>query len=173
MVHSNKKHVGLNKNSKQGDRLFLDFMEKMGCKVTSTEDVIELKRDPKTQLKGINVNMSNTPDVVQTLAVVACFASSSTTIRNIGHLKLKETDRIASTANELRKIGAEVTTTDDSMTISPKKSSPAVIETYDDHRMAMSFSIAGLKIPGIVIKNPSCVTKSFPEFYDVLKELYK
>ncbi|MFX1252308.1 MAG: 3-phosphoshikimate 1-carboxyvinyltransferase [Promethearchaeota archaeon] len=163
----------LNKNSKQGDRSFLNFMSMMGCNVIYAEDYIELERDPRRSLKGIDVDMKNTPDIVQTLAIVACFASSPTIIRNIAHLRYKETDRIKSTATELRRLGVTVRTTTDSITIyPPKKLRSATIETYNDHRMAMSFSIAGLKIPGVIVKNPECVKKSFPEFYHILQKIY-
>ncbi|MFX1536667.1 MAG: 3-phosphoshikimate 1-carboxyvinyltransferase [Promethearchaeota archaeon] len=163
----------LNRNSNQGDRSFLNYMSIMGCNVTYTENYIELERDPRKPLKGIEVDMKNTPDIVQTLAIVACFASSPTIIRNIAHLRHKETDRIKSTATELRKLGVIVRTTNDSITIHPpKKLKSATIETYNDHRTAMSFSIAGLKIPGVVVKNPECVKKSFPDFYHILQKIY-
>ncbi|MFX0090958.1 MAG: 3-phosphoshikimate 1-carboxyvinyltransferase [Candidatus Hodarchaeota archaeon] len=165
--------LGLNKNSRQGDRSFLRYLSMMGCKVTYADDSIKVEHDLRGPLKGIDVDMKNSPDIVQTLAIVACFAASPTTIRNIGHLKHKETDRIESTATELRKIGATVETTADTMIICPlKEPRPATIETYNDHRMCMSFSIAGLKIPGIIIKNPGCVKKSFPNFFDMLNQIY-
>jgi len=117
--------------------------------------------------------MNLMPDTVQTLSIVALFAKSKTTIRNIENLRIKETNRITNLAIELRKLGASVEETNDSITIYPKETyTSSEIETYDDHRMAMSFSLAGLKIPGIKIKNPECVSKSFPNYWEVFEELY-
>jgi 3-phosphoshikimate 1-carboxyvinyltransferase len=113
------------------------------------------------------------PDVAQTLAVVALFAEGTTTIRNVSNLRLKECDRISATATELRKLGAAVDEFPDGVRIMPGKLHGAEIETYDDHRMAMSFALAGLRIPGVIIKNPDCVTKTFPGFFRTLEMLYR
>jgi 3-phosphoshikimate 1-carboxyvinyltransferase len=112
--------------------------------------------------------MNDISDTVMTLGVVACFAKGTTKISNIGHIRHKETDRISALANELRKIGAMVEEFPDSIIIHPSSLHGAEIETYNDHRIAMSFSIAGLKIPGITIRNPSCVAKTYPVFFDDL-----
>ena len=109
--------------------------------------------------------MNNMPDAVQTLAVIALFAKGETVIENIGNLKIKETNRIEALANELGKLGAEVEAGEDFLLVRPGKYQGSEIETYNDHRMAMSFAIAGLKIPGVKIKNPNCVAKSFPDFF--------
>ena len=112
--------------------------------------------------------MNHIPDMVQTLAVVALFADGPTTIRNVWNLRVKETDRLAALENELKKLGAAVQTTRDSISITPPPPgalAPASIATYDDHRMAMSFAIAGLRINGIHIENPACTAKSYPEFF--------
>ena len=110
-----------------------------------------------------------------TLGVVACFARGPTNIRNVGHIRHKETDRISALANELRRIGASVATTDDSLVITPPGPGQSLhganIQTYDDHRMAMSLSLAGLKIPGIVIEDPGCVRKTYPGFFEDLEKL--
>jgi 3-phosphoshikimate 1-carboxyvinyltransferase len=153
---------GLNPDSVQGDAQFPFVLEKMGCKVIKTADSLQLIGN---SLKGITINMNNMPDVVQTLAVIALFAKDKTIIEGIGNLKIKETNRIKALANELRRLGAEVETGEDFLIIKPGEYQGAEIETYNDHRMAMSFAVAGLKIPGVKIKNPRCVEKSFPNFF--------
>ena len=153
----------------QGDIHFVDLLEKMGCHVEKGTDWIELKGK---ELTGIEIDLKNMPDIAQTLAIVALFAKGQTVIKNIAHLKLKETDRITNLANELRKIGAHIEAGSDYLKISTGSLTPSLIETYNDHRMAMSFAVAGLKIPGITIKNPECVKKSFPNFWKVFEKLY-
>jgi 3-phosphoshikimate 1-carboxyvinyltransferase len=156
--------TGLNPDSVQGDAGFLDVLQQMGCKVEKSPDKIHLKGNP---LKGITINMNSMPDAVQTLAVTALFAEGETVIEGIANLKIKETDRIQALETELSRLGASVTSGDDFLAIRPAKNySGAEIETYEDHRMAMSFAVAGLKIPGVKIKNPKCVKKSFPDFFD-------
>jgi len=154
--------ANINPNSKQGDIKFASVLEKMGCKITYRKDWIEAEG---RELKGIDIDMNAMPDVVQTLAVVALFAKGPTRIRNVPNLRIKETDRIKALAIELRRIGAKVKEFEDGIEITPGKYHGAAIETYDDHRMAMSFAVAKLKIPGIKIKNPRCVRKSFPDFW--------
>ena len=159
----------INPNSVQGDVCFVDLLKKMGCEVIKEKDSIEvIGKD----LYGITADMNNMPDTVQTLAVVAAFAKGKTVIKNIYNLRVKETDRINALESELKKIGIKVEATRDIITIYGGTAKGSEIETYNDHRMAMSFAIVGLKIPGIIIKNPECVTKSFPEFWDKLKEIY-
>ena len=155
---------GINPESVQGDAQFPNVLEKMGCSVKKFEHCLQLKGNP---LKGITVDMNNMPDAVQTLAVIALFAKGQTVIENIGNLKLKETNRIEALENELKKLGALVEAGEDFLLIRPGKYQGSEIETYNDHRMAMSFAIAGLKIPGVKIKNPKCVAKSFPEFFSL------
>jgi 3-phosphoshikimate 1-carboxyvinyltransferase len=112
------------------------------------------------------------PDMAPTLAVVACFAQGSSRLRRIGHLRIKESDRLEALRNELSRLGASVTVTDSDLLVTPPEQiRPARIHTYDDHRIAMSFAVAGLRAPGIVIENPGCVAKTFPEFFDRLGEL--
>lgn len=125
--------------------------------------------------------MANMPDIVPTLAIVAAFSRGTTIIRNVPHLKAKESDRITCVADELKKLGVQVQPTDDGMIIEGKKE-PAVadtpskekiiIETHNDHRIAMSFAVAGLRIPGVVIKDERCVDKSFPNFWETFEGLY-
>jgi 3-phosphoshikimate 1-carboxyvinyltransferase len=117
--------------------------------------------------------MNSMPDVVQTLAVMALFAEGETSISGIANLRIKETDRIGALKQELSRLGAHVEAGDDFLKIRPGAYGPADIETYDDHRMAMSLALAGLKIPGVRIKNPTCVEKSFPDFFDRFKAMYE
>ena len=152
----------INPHSVQGDAQFTSVLEKMGCRVEKKSNTLQIKGNP---LKGITINMNNMPDAVQTLAVTALFAEGETVIQGIGNLRIKETDRILALANELTRLGAEVETGEDYLVVRPGDYRGAEIETYDDHRMAMSFAVAGLKIPGIRIKNPTCVEKSFPDFF--------
>jgi 3-phosphoshikimate 1-carboxyvinyltransferase len=161
--------TNLNPDSVQGDIQFPDVLEQMGCRVDRRGEKITVFGNP---LRGINIHMNDMPDVVQTLAVVALFAEGKTTMTGIGNLKIKETDRIAALANELTRLGASVEAGEDYLIIKPGTHRPAEVETYGDHRMAMSFALAGLGIPGIKIKNPRCVDKSFPDFFERFQELY-
>ena len=117
--------------------------------------------------------MNAISDTVMSLAAVACFAEGPTTIRNVAHIRHKESDRIAAMATELRKVGAEVDESPDGLRITPRPLHGAEIETYDDHRIAMSMALIGLKVPGIIIKNPGCVAKTYPGFWDDLEKLRK
>jgi 3-phosphoshikimate 1-carboxyvinyltransferase len=117
--------------------------------------------------------MNDISDTVQTLAVTALFAEGRTRIRNVAHIRHKETDRISATATELRKLGAAVTEFDDGMEIEPRPLHGAVIDTYNDHRMAMSFALAGLRTPNVVIRNPGCTAKTYPEFFADLARLVR
>jgi 3-phosphoshikimate 1-carboxyvinyltransferase len=157
---------GLSAGSLQGDVAFVDCLERMGCQVRREADAITVLGG---SLHGIDVGMNAISDTVQTLAVVALFAEGDTTIRHVGHIRHKETDRIAALATELRKLGAEVTEREDGLVIRPATLRPATIDTYDDHRMAMSFAIAGLCIPGVRINNPGCTVKTYPAYFDDLK----
>ncbi len=150
-------------DSLQGDIKFLSLLDEMGCTIRRHETAIEVRG---RTLKGIEVDMNDIPDCVPALAIVAAFADGETTITNVAHLRYKETDRLTAIATELSKLGTKVELRKDGLTIIPKKLHGAVIETYHDHRIAMSFAVAGLRIPGIEIINPSCVTKSFPNFWD-------
>ncbi len=165
----------LNPHSKQGDALFLNVLEKMGCRVK--KDVSGITVFGGSELLNIKIDMNDMPDIVPTLAVVSLFAKGKSKIENVAHLRYKESDRLYALATELRKLGAEVTELDDGLEIVPKeKYIGAEIETYNDHRIAMSFAVAGLKIPNIKFisgeQNPACVNKSFPGFWDELNKLY-
>ncbi len=159
---------GLSARSLQGDVEFVSCLEKMGCEVQRNAASITVIGRP---LYGIDVEMNAIIDTVQTLSVVALFAKGPTTIRSVGHIRHKETDRIAAVAAELRKLGANVNEWADGLTIQPGTLNPAIIETYNDHRMAMSFALAGLKIPGVHIQNPRCVDKTYPKFFRDLADI--
>jgi 3-phosphoshikimate 1-carboxyvinyltransferase len=156
---------GLSRDSLQGDVAFVECLGRMGCQVSYEEDSVTVVGK---SLRGIDVDMNGISDTVQTLAVVALFAEGPTRIRNVAHIRHKETDRIAAVAIECRKLGAQVAEHDDGLQITPGKYAPTAIDTYDDHRMAMSFSLAGLKLPGVVIRDPGCVAKTYPRFFQDL-----
>jgi 3-phosphoshikimate 1-carboxyvinyltransferase (EC 2.5.1.19) len=160
---------GLGDGSLQGDARFVDILSKMGCRATKSKDWLEVEGG---KLRGIDVDMNDTPDVVQTLAPVAAFAEGKTRIRNVRNLRYKETDRITAIVNELKKVGVEATEFEDGIEIIPSPPHSADISTYNDHRMAMSFSLLGLRTKGIRIKNPECVEKTFPDFFERLEKLY-
>lgn len=160
--------TGLNPKSRQADAGFLSALGKMGCYVKRGDGWVEVRGN---ELNGIDIDMNSMPDAAQTLAVVAAFAKGKTTIRNIRNLRIKETDRIRATAIELRKIGADVDELADGWVIAPSSLKSADIETYNDHRMAMSFAIAGLACRGIRIRGAECVSKTFPDFFEVLGKL--
>ena len=160
----------LNPATIQGDIGFLEILERMGCRVTRGKDWVEVLGG---EFYGIEMDMNEMPDLVPTLAVTAAFAQGKTVIQNIRHLRFKESDRLHALAVELSKMGIRVREGEDWLEIEGGKPHGAEIETYDDHRMAMSFAIAGLVIPGVKIKGERCVDKSFPGFWGVLQELYK
>lgn len=160
---------GLNRKSLQGDVRFVDVLEQMGCRVEECEAGITVHGKP---LRGVDVDMNDISDTVMTLGAVACFADGPTTIRNVGHIRHKETDRIAALATELRKLGAAVEERDDGLTITPKPLTGCAVDTYNDHRMAMSLALVGLKVPGVVIRNPGCVAKTYPGFWHDFQALH-
>jgi 3-phosphoshikimate 1-carboxyvinyltransferase len=164
---------GLGTASLQGDLAFVDILEHMGCTVQRQPDRTTVTGGP---LRAVDVDMNAISDTVMTMAVVALFADGVSRIRNVGHIRHKETDRIAALAAELRKLGASVDELADGLVIEPPDPAmltPARIDTYDDHRMAMSFALAGLKIPGVTIRDPGCVAKTYPGFWDDLAALRK
>jgi 3-phosphoshikimate 1-carboxyvinyltransferase len=159
--------VNISRDSKQGDIAFLDMLQQMGCMINEDRNSIEVIG--ASLLKGIDVDMRDIPDTAQTLAAIAPFASSPTRIRGIASARLKETDRVHATCTELIRLGVRVEEHEDGMTIYPcDEIQPATIQTYNDHRMAMAFSLIGLRIEGITIENPACVSKTFPNYFEVL-----
>ncbi|XZE55147.1 3-phosphoshikimate 1-carboxyvinyltransferase [Planctomycetaceae bacterium SH139] len=159
---------GLHRQALQGDVAFVEVLAKMGCQVSYEANQITVSG---RAARGIDVDMNAISDCVQTLAVVALFATGPTTIRGVGHNRFKETDRIGDLARELRKLGAEVTELDDGMRITPGELRGALLETYDDHRMAMSLALAGLSLPGVQIENPACTAKTYPHYFADLERL--
>src|SRR5262245_12819600 len=160
----------ISRKSKQGDIAFLDVLEKMGCQIKDGDDYIEVTGT--NELYGIDVDMRDIPDTAQTLAIVAPFAASPTRIRGIASARVKETDRVSATCTELKRLGVRVEEHEDGLTIYPCRTfKPATIQTYNDHRMAMAFSLIGLCVEGVLIENPSCVSKTFPNFFEVLESL--
>ncbi len=153
---------GLSRDSLQGDVAFCDCLARMDCRVEYGGDSITVAGGP---LHGIDVDMNAISDTVQTLAAVALFADSPTLIRNVAHIRHKETDRLAALAVELRKFGATVDEGRDSLKISPAPLHGAVIDTYDDHRMAMSMAVVGLAQSGVIIRDPGCTAKTYPDFF--------
>lgn len=160
--------AGLSAKSLQGDVRFVEVLQKMGCRLERSADSLTVRGGP---LAGIDVDMNDISDTVMTLAAVACFARGPTTIRNVAHIRHKETDRLAALATELRRVGAKVDEFADGLTITPAPLHGAVVDTYNDHRMAMSMALIGLKVPGIVIDNPASVAKTYPRFFDDLERL--
>jgi 3-phosphoshikimate 1-carboxyvinyltransferase len=157
----------ISRHSKQGDIAFLDILQQMGCRINEDHNSIEVIGT--SSLMGLDVEMRDIPDTAQTLAVIAPFASSPTRIRGIASARLKETDRVHAACSELARLGVRVEEHEDGMTIYPcDEIQPATIRTYNDHRMAMAFSLIGLRIEGITIENPACVSKTFPNYFEVL-----
>jgi 3-phosphoshikimate 1-carboxyvinyltransferase len=159
---------GLTGHSLQGDVRFVDVLARLGCTVEYGDQALTVQGGPLT---GIDVGMNDISDTVMTLAAVACFAKGSTTIRNVAHVRHKETDRIAALATELRKLGAGIEEFEDGLTIIPGPLHGACVDTYQDHRMAMSLALIGLRVPGVVINDPGCVAKTYPHYFTDLESL--
>lgn len=159
---------GLDDTSLQGDVRFVELLQRMGCQTQYQAGGTRVDGGP---LQGIDADMNDISDTVMTLAAVACFAATPTTIRNVAHIRHKETDRLAALAAELRRVGVGIEEFADGLTITPQPLHGAEIETYNDHRMAMSLALVGLRVPGIHIKNPGCVGKTYPHFFDDLEKL--
>jgi len=155
--------------SRQGDARFLDLLIRMGCRVERRADSVVV--EGPAQLQGIDADLGSMPDVAQTLAICALFANGSTRIRGVPHLRIKETDRIGALVAEICRLGGEATPERDGLSIVPRPTHGAPIETYGDHRMAMAFAVAGLRVPDIVIGDPGCVSKSFPGFWEEFDRL--
>ena len=163
----------VHKDSMQGDLRFLEVLEKLGCHVTDTEAGIEVTGTNDGHYPGITVDMNDFSDQTMTLAALAPFADSPTTIRNIGHIRLQESDRLSAIAKELTKMGIRVEEGEDFLVIYPGIPQPSLVSTYEDHRMAMAFSLIGLRSEGIVIDNPLCCKKTFEEYFSLLDQIIK
>ena len=154
----------------QGDIGFVDILAKMGCQVRKDATGIEIYGPEK--LSGVDIDMNGMSDVAQTLCAIAPFATEPVTVRNVANMRIKETDRIAALETEIKKLGIDIKTWNDGFTVYPTDDiQPATLDTYDDHRMAMSLSLIGLRKPGVVINDPGCVNKTFPTYFNVLESL--
>lgn len=167
--------TNLRADSPQGDVHFAEILGRMGCHVRkgflAGGRGIEVSRDPKTKLQAASVDLNDMPDVAQTLAAVALFAEGTSHFINIGNLRIKETDRLKALAQELTRLGAKVEEGTDELEITPGPAKDAAVETYDDHRMAMAMALVGLGRPGVTIKNPACVAKTYPDYFQDLEKL--
>lgn len=166
---------GIHKNSMQGDIKFLNLFERMGCTLKDSAYGIEIDASHINYYNGIEADMSDFSDQALTMAVVAAFANTESRIKNIGHIRVQESDRVQVIVNELNRIGCSAEIIEESgntdVIIKPGKLHGAEIETYDDHRVAMSFAMAGLAVDGIVIKNPMCCRKTFENYFEILDEI--
>ncbi|MBW3615099.1 MAG: 3-phosphoshikimate 1-carboxyvinyltransferase [Actinobacteria bacterium] len=160
---------GLGRRALQGDLAFVDLLERMGAEVRRDDDATEVVGPDR--LHGISADLSALTDTAQTLAAVAVFADSPTRVTGIGFIRRKETDRIAAVVRELLRCGVQASEDPDGFTVHPGTPRPTRVETYDDHRMAMSFALLGLRAPGIVISNPGCVAKTYPDYFADLDQL--
>lgn len=161
----------VHRTTMQGDIKFVDVLEKMGCQVGEEKEGIVVAGRPGGQMKGIHVNMSDFSDQTMTLAALAPFADGDTVIDGVGHIRGQESDRIRGIVTELRRMGISCEEREDGITIHPGEVKPAVIRTYEDHRMAMAFSLVGCRAEGIVIDNPECCKKTFENYFDILTNL--
>jgi 3-phosphoshikimate 1-carboxyvinyltransferase len=160
----------ISRMSRQGDIGFLDVLRQIGCNIKEGDNFIEVTGTDS--LHGVDVDMRDISDTAQTLAAIAPFAASPTRIRGIAFIRAKETDRVHAVCTELSRLGVRVDEREDGMTIYPCDDlRPATIQTYNDHRMAMAFSLIGLRARGITIENPGCVSKTFPNYFEVLETL--
>jgi 3-phosphoshikimate 1-carboxyvinyltransferase len=165
------KVTNVGSSSVQGDKRLANVLEQMGCNVTWTDTSCEIIGTQN--LKGGTFDLNDMPDQAQTLAVVGLFASSPVRIENVWNMRIKETDRLAALNTELTKFGAKVEEGNDYIVVHPLQTYPPAVDvaTYGDHRMAMAFALAGLRLPNITIRDPACVAKTFPEFFEVLTTL--
>ncbi len=164
---------GLNRNSLQRDVEFFDVLSQMGCEVRQQQDGILISRDLGQPLRGVSVDMSQISDCVPTLAIVALFADSPTTISGVGFIRAKESDRIGDLASELRKIGAQIDEHTDGLTVTPAVLHGASLATHDDHRLAMAFAVAKLQVKSIEVQNPEVVSKSWPSYFEDFESFFK
>jgi 3-phosphoshikimate 1-carboxyvinyltransferase len=161
--------TGLGSNSTQGDVRFAHILGQMGAEIQMGKDLTTVTAGP--DLRGVAVDMADCSDTAQTLAVVAAFADGPTTVNGIGFIRNKETNRVAAVVAELNRCGIRADEHSDGFTVYPGTVQPAVIQTYRDHRMAMAFSLLGLRAEGIQIADPGCVAKTFPDFFEVLESM--
>lgn len=163
--------VGMRSNMLQGDSRFIDVLRQMGCEISEDQVGITISRDANKPLRGVDIDMSEISDLVPTLAIVAMFANTPTRIRNVGFIRNKESDRIGDLAREMRGLGANVVEHEDGLEISPQALHGGSCDTHHDHRIAMAFGVAGLKVPGVIIDQSNVVSKSWPQFWEMLEAL--
>lgn len=159
---------GIGLDALQGDVRFASVLEAMGCELKSDRDWIEISGRAS---RGIDINMADISDTVQTLAAVALFAEGPTRVRGVAHNRHKETDRIGDLIKEIRRLGAQAHEHDDGLTIVPGKLQACELQTYRDHRMAMSFALVAMKVPGCVVLDPRCTEKTYPQFFEDLGKM--
>ena len=159
----------LGSTSPQGDLRFVGVLRNMGCGVEITPDFVEVRGPDR--LRGIEVDMSAFSDTMITLAAIAPFAEGPTTINNIAHTRLQETDRLSAVATELGRLGIDTQIASSSIRIIPGTIWPGAVRTHGDHRIAMAFAVTGLVVPGVTIRDPGCVTKTFPSYFGRLESL--
>ena len=162
---------GLGRSSLQGDARFVDVLVRMGCQVEVTGDDVVLSRTQDQPLQGVTIDMRDMSDLVPTLAVIAAFAQTATTINGVGFIRNKESDRIGDLAHELRELGVSVDENADGLTVHPSQTHGGAVSTHHDHRLAMSLALIGLVTPDVVINDPMVVTKSWPEYWTMLGDL--
>lgn len=160
---------GVNRTSMQGDIRFIDILEKMGCEVYDTDDGVAVKGTGT--LNGIEVDMSDCSDQTMTLAAIAPYAASKVTIRGVAHIRRQESDRLSAIADALERMGIELKEYEDGIRITPGRPQSTHIDTFEDHRMAMAFAVTGLMAEGIIIDNPQCCAKTFPDYFKILDDL--
>lgn len=161
---------GISRQSKQGDIRLLDVLEELGCKVKSEENWVAVTGSNLAE-GNFTFDLNDMPDMVPTLAVLSAFRQGQTIISNVAHLRIKESNRLEAVVTELNRVGIEARELPDGLVIQGGQMRPAEIKTYNDHRMAMSFAIAGLVASGIEISDKTCVDKSFPSFWEELKKV--
>lgn len=161
--------TGINRGSMQGDIAFLDILTRMGCVLQEKEAGLLLQPPAQGRLVGVTADLSACSDQAITLAAIAPYADSPTTITGIGHIRFQECDRLSAISRELERMGIRCETTQDSITVYPGTPKPCTVKTYEDHRMAMGFTLTGLRSPGIVIDNPGCCCKTFEDYYETLE----
>lgn len=159
---------GIGLDALQGDVRFANVLEAMGCELKSDRDWIEISGRAS---RGIDINMADISDTMQTLAAVALFAEGPTRVRGVAHNRHKETDRIGDLIKEIRRLGAQAHEHDDGLTIVPGKLQACELQTYRDHRMAMSFALVAMKVPGCVVLDPRCTEKTYPQFFEDLGKM--
>jgi len=162
---------GLSEGALQGDFEFVKLMEQCGCTVEISENETRVTGGGNS-LKGLDVDMHHISDTVMTLAAIAPLCDAPTSIRNVYNIRIKETDRLEATVNELKRLGQAVSNGEDWLKIEAKEITPAIVKSYSDHRMAMSFSVLGLAREGIQIEDPACVAKTYPTFWEALRQVY-